>query len=415
MSLARLREALAEIPEEAHDVTTSDRHGAVLVLLERQDDGDVRLTFTRRQAHLSSHPGQISFPGGRIDPGETIEVAALREAAEEVGLRSDTVEILGRLPSFYIPPSRFWMTAVVALWRDPHELTPNTAEVAEVLHVPVARLRDATTWRVVPLSASGRSWAWQLGPGRLLWGATAVVTAVLLEVMDPAWSEGARPESLPAEREVRPWEDPIASGIAPASARTRQRLAGIPEGSLPVGDEPRAPVVTPDSVVRAVRTAATSIDRRGDGPVVVLAGAGRAGDVGRAVAASLEPVVLLDVHRADGWDLLTDTVAAAGLLVDAIGDRHEHGLVDVRAERAVRSLQLTSAPIIAVDLPSGIDPAAGVSGPAVSADVTLAVGDLVPAHTAPGTLPFVGDLYVVEEDGRLFRVRPADRSRAWGE
>src|SRR3982751_1666988 len=72
------------------------RPAAVLVALF-EEDGEVRVILTRRAAHLRSHTGEVSFPGGRIDPGEEAVAAALREAAEEVGLEPATVQIVGQL------------------------------------------------------------------------------------------------------------------------------------------------------------------------------------------------------------------------------------------------------------------------------------------------------------------------------
>ncbi|MGH3666107.1 MAG: NUDIX hydrolase, partial [Egibacteraceae bacterium] len=170
---------------------------------------DAELVYTRRRHDLRSHPDQVSFPGGRVDPGETIEQAAVREAVEEVTLRPDTVTLLGRLPALYIPPSRFWLQPVVAHWTAPHPLVAAEAEVAEVLSVPLSRLRDQDVWRTVRLSTSGWSWAWQLDERHLLWGATAVVTAELLALLDGQWHGGLDPADL-ADREVTPWRGPPA-------------------------------------------------------------------------------------------------------------------------------------------------------------------------------------------------------------
>src|SRR5690606_36316278 len=90
----RFRAALDRVEEEASRPPPDARVGAVLVLLEDTDDGP-QLVLTRRRRDLRSHPGQVSFPGGRVDPGETLEEAALREAEEEVGLDAGSVEVVG--------------------------------------------------------------------------------------------------------------------------------------------------------------------------------------------------------------------------------------------------------------------------------------------------------------------------------
>ncbi len=205
---ARLRAALAALPGGDVGVPPGGRLAAALVLLRDAGDGDLEIVYTRRRPDLRAHPGQISFPGGRVDPGETVEQAALREAAEEVALRPDTAVVLGRLPAGFIPPSRFWLQPVVAQWAAPHPLVAAEAEVAEVLHVRVSALRRRGAWHTVRLS-TGWSWAWRLDGDHLLWGATALVTTVLLGLLDPDWSGGAAPADF-AHRELRPWADPPA-------------------------------------------------------------------------------------------------------------------------------------------------------------------------------------------------------------
>ncbi|MBZ5736331.1 CoA pyrophosphatase [Nocardioides sp. TRM66260-LWL] len=101
----------------------SARQGAVLMLFSETDDGGPELLLTERSHTMRSHPGQVSFPGGSLDPGETPVEAALREAQEEVGLDPAGVEVIGRLPQLWLPPSNFAVTPVLGWWdaaaRDP--------------------------------------------------------------------------------------------------------------------------------------------------------------------------------------------------------------------------------------------------------------------------------------------------------
>ncbi|HUH07672.1 MAG TPA: CoA pyrophosphatase [Egibacteraceae bacterium] len=200
---ATLRRQLDPRPSARPDHPPGARVGAALILrrpiAERADDPqsrDLELVYTRRPSHLTHHPGQISFPGGRVEAGETIEQAALREATEEVALRVSSARVLGHLPAFYIPPSGFWLHGVVARWEAPHPLSPDPGEVSEILLVRLSTLLARETWRGVSLPV-GRTFAWQLDDRHLLWGATAIVTAALLDRLAPEWDAGASPELLP--------------------------------------------------------------------------------------------------------------------------------------------------------------------------------------------------------------------------
>ncbi len=418
LTVERVRAGLDRIPADALDPPETGRVGATLVLLRPTGD-HLEITYTRRQPHLSSHPGQISFPGGRVDPGESIIAAALREAQEEIGLDTDGVTVLGRLPAFYIPPSRFWMSAVVALWDDPHPLRPNPDEVAEIMTVSTETLRQPDRWRAVPLSAEGATWAWQLAPQRLLWGATAVVTGVLLHVVDPDWSDGVLPSDLDDDRHVRPWEDPESAGLTPSSSLARSRLRGLTMEQMSLRPDD-APSPDLEQVARDVVTAVRQLGHRPAGPVVVLVGPGRTGQVGRAVAELLTqeevtPPQIVEAHAAAGLDGVMQRVAGAGVIVDAMLGRGFHRPLREPVRGLVRALSATGAPLIAVDLPSGIDPTDGMVGDTVSADVTVALAPFVRGHSAPGALPFLGDLYVSRPGRDLVRVDAVDRPSAWAE
>ncbi len=140
-------------PEE---IGTS-REAAVLVLLTQAVDPEVVLI--ERAVGLRKHAGQIAFPGGAVERGESAEVAALREAWEEVRLDASRVTVLGQLPAIRIPVSQFHVHAVVAYWSGEGELVPQPGEVAQVVRVPVSSLvapQNRSSWR----HASGRT-----GPG----------------------------------------------------------------------------------------------------------------------------------------------------------------------------------------------------------------------------------------------------------
>jgi 8-oxo-dGTP pyrophosphatase MutT (NUDIX family) len=166
-----------------HDLSRDAAQAAVLIPLVQRDDG-LHVLLTRRTAHLKSHAGQISFPGGRAEPDDDDAiVTALREAEEEVGLPRSACEILGTLPC-YVTITRFEVTPVVALVRPPLSLVLDAFEVAEAFEVPLRFLmnpahhrRHAYEWE------GGRhqflSMPWRPGPSAapeyLIWGATAAM------------------------------------------------------------------------------------------------------------------------------------------------------------------------------------------------------------------------------------------------
>jgi 8-oxo-dGTP pyrophosphatase MutT (NUDIX family) len=129
-------------PEVAVERRFNERelsHASVLVPLILRDDG-LTVLLTQRTDHLTDHPGQISFPGGRAEPEDADATAtALREAHEEIGLHARHIEVLGELPT-YTTGSGFVVTPVVALIEPPFTIEADPFEVAEVFEVPLSFL-----------------------------------------------------------------------------------------------------------------------------------------------------------------------------------------------------------------------------------------------------------------------------------
>jgi len=192
--LAPVAEAAARIT--VHDLTrfqvpedAQARESAVLVLFGEGPDGP-DLLLTERSHTMRSHPGQVSFPGGSLDPGEDAETAALREAQEETGLDPAGVTVLGRLPDLWLPPSNFAVTPVLGWWHDPSPVSPwSEEEVHAVYRVPVAELRDPAHRVVVEGPSGWRSPGFLIGDDHdvVLWGFTGGIVARLFEFL--GWIE----------------------------------------------------------------------------------------------------------------------------------------------------------------------------------------------------------------------------------
>jgi 8-oxo-dGTP pyrophosphatase MutT (NUDIX family) len=131
--------------------------------------------FTRRTSHLKAHAGQVSFPGGRAEPGDaSAEFTALREAQEEIGLAPERVEILGRLPDYHTRTG-YVVAPIVGLLTPPFELVPDPNEVDEIFEVPLAFLLDPANHRRQTRELQGRTVGYYEMPyeRHYIWGATA--------------------------------------------------------------------------------------------------------------------------------------------------------------------------------------------------------------------------------------------------
>ena len=156
------------------------RESAVLLLLYPKHDA-LHFVLTRRAERLGHHSGQISLPGGRVDPDDVdVAATALRETREELGIALDGIDMLGQLSELYVPPSNFVIRPVVAHVPIAPEFVPNADEVAEIIEAPTSILLDAnirgSSLRKL-VSQSGRVVVTPhyLIEGHIVWGATAMI------------------------------------------------------------------------------------------------------------------------------------------------------------------------------------------------------------------------------------------------
>jgi 8-oxo-dGTP pyrophosphatase MutT (NUDIX family) len=157
---------------------------AVLVPLVMREEG-LSVLLTQRTAHLAAHAGQISFPGGSVEPGDADSIdTALRETEEEVGLPRDYVEVIGRLDT-YVTSTGFEITPVVALVRAPFPTRIDPFEVAEIFEVPLAFIVDPANHQRQSREFNGRLRTFFVLPyrQRYIWGATAGMLVNLAEVV----------------------------------------------------------------------------------------------------------------------------------------------------------------------------------------------------------------------------------------
>ena len=183
-TVAEIIEVVAERPAQAFSpLFDGARHSAVLVVLHDGEHGP-ELLFTKRSAELRNHRGEISFPGGHVDPGESAVDAALREAWEEVALDPSLVTVRGELDHLATLVSKSHIVPVVATVAARPELSAHVAEVERIMWVSLAELARAETFReeLWGLDAVERPIFFFELSDETVWGATARIVHQLLRL-----------------------------------------------------------------------------------------------------------------------------------------------------------------------------------------------------------------------------------------
>lgn len=181
---------IAGVAVEPEFVATA-KPAAVLVPVVMRANG-LSLVLTERAAHLSAHAGQVAFPGGRIEAGETPQNAALREAEEEIGLAPEAVTPLGFLPP-YFSGTGYRVTPLVGVVAEDACFAPDANEVARIFEVPLSHVLDLARYEEGSLFWRGRERRFYTLPHEeaRIWGVTAGILRSFAEIYERGRAYGA--------------------------------------------------------------------------------------------------------------------------------------------------------------------------------------------------------------------------------
>ena len=179
---AAARQQMAPVPRGWQKRETPPTSAAVMIVIFADLQERLKLVLTLRNAALRGHSGQVSFPGGRQDPGDTsLAETARRETLEEIGIGGDALQVLGELPPFYIPASHFEVLPIVARLDGLPDFAPNPAEVADVFSFGLDELLQPAFKRVEQRQIRGveARVPYYAVQGHKVWGATAIMLGEL--------------------------------------------------------------------------------------------------------------------------------------------------------------------------------------------------------------------------------------------
>ncbi|MBT1703309.1 NUDIX hydrolase [Chryseosolibacter indicus] len=173
------------IPSFEHKVPA--KPGAVLIVLYA-DDEHIKFPLIKRQEYLGAHSNQVSLPGGKAEPGEDAVETALREGEEEIGINRNDLRVIGKLSDFFVIPSNFIVTPIVAICNRIPVLRPDPREVKRILTGNLFSItqQDAIKNKEIVVSGDFKMMAPHFDiEGEVVWGATAMILNELCEVVRP--------------------------------------------------------------------------------------------------------------------------------------------------------------------------------------------------------------------------------------
>lgn len=175
-----------QIPSRGH-ANSSTRISSVLVALCPDQHHNITVLLTLRSKHLNHHSRQISFPGGKVDSGETVEQTALRETYEEVNIIPDKISITGELTGLYVRKSDNYVHPIVGYCRTKPKLKINPLEVEQAFFVPLKKLTGEQYLEYRQQKISGLPMQvpyWNIHEKVPLWGATAMMLSELVTLYE---------------------------------------------------------------------------------------------------------------------------------------------------------------------------------------------------------------------------------------
>ncbi|MBC7886218.1 MAG: CoA pyrophosphatase, partial [Saprospiraceae bacterium] len=151
--------------------------GGVIILLY-EENGKIKFPLTKRAEYTGAHSGQVSLPGGKADPGEDAVATALRECEEEIGINRTDIEVMGKLSDFFVMPSNFMVTPIIANITGNVMFKPDSHEVVRIIKADLEDIMQADAMKQKEILAAGR---FRMNAphfeieGEVVWGATAMM------------------------------------------------------------------------------------------------------------------------------------------------------------------------------------------------------------------------------------------------